>query len=1092
MPESRLREKDTRMPDIEAPGRDKIVRDYLEKIQGLSEPARSQRFTLLLRDLFGDIHPRFIEEYLGGVEKSLRAPQTDLVLRGRADALFGNVVVEFERDLTDRRRMEEAQEQLRRYVAILWSGEPPDARTPYLCIATDGVRFYAWTPVLDDSAVRPEAVRLESVDGVDASQLERPGDLYFWLDRYLLRKERMSPRTENIVRDFGPGSHAFHVVARDLMALWKRVRARDEFAVLYDTWEKYLRIVYGSAQADDELFIRHTYLATLAKLMAWARLADGAAVTAEVPASVLEGRFFKDLGIDNFLEEDFFSWPVRGAARTEGVETARRLAHLLRTYHLRGLSEDVLKSLYQDLVDPRTRHDLGEYYTPDWLAARIVRRLLDENPTVRLLDPACGSGTFLYQAVREKRERLGDSPETLEHILTSVVGIDIHPLAVIIARTNYLLALGDLVRRRRSRVTVPVYLADAIRLPEWVIQGRMEEATSQWLPAGYEVKLDGETVHLPQALLEEPALYDSAVEAARKFAVEWTGRAPTLDHFVNYLKAGHPALAEMPAEVQASLFAVAEALRRRMEANRDTIWAFVLRNSYRPLFLRHQFDRVMGNPPWLSYRYVEQPDYQAFLKDQITGTYRLLSGRGELITQMDLGTYFLLRAADLYLKEEGGVIAFVLPKSIFSADQHDALRRETFRPEAGLGWTELWDLEEVEPLFNVPACVLFGVRGRRGAADEGIPGEVLSGRLPRRNASLAEAEGTLGVQRTRFFLNRRGRRSFWATAATPGGLFSPYRDRFYQGATIVPRALWFVEIPPSPLGFNPDSPPLRTARRAREEAKDAYRDLVMEGNVEARFLYATLLSTDLVPFGHLDYRLVVLPIEPEGDHYRMLTAEEARKRGFLGLAKWLERAQAEWARRRGLKAERMSIYERLDHVRGLTRQNPQAKYRVTYPDINRVMFAVVVRTDEPIQMQIGGQGICVGGYVTDCKNYCCETDSEEEAQYLCAVLNSPAVDALLRPFRRREQRGHPDVHKKIFDVAHILPFDPSRGEHRRLAELGRACNEKVSQWLAGARPEGRSIGPLRAAVRDLLRAELAEIDACTRQVLERWSPAGAG
>jgi len=1071
------------MPDTEAPRRDEIVRRYLEGIQGLNEPARSQRFTLLLRDLFGDVHPRFIEEYLGGVEKPLRAPQTDLVLRGRADALFGNVVVEFERDLTDRRRMEEAQGQLRRYVATLWSEESPDARAPYLCIATDGVRFSAWTPVLDDltvPAIQPEAVRLEPVDQLDAGQLERPGDLYFWLDRYLLRRERMSPRTENIVRDFGPGSHAFHVVARDLTALWKGVRERDEFAVLYSAWEKYLRIVYGSAQADDELFIRHTYLATLAKLMAWARLADGATVTAEALASVLEGRFFKDLGIDNFLEEDFFSWPVRGAARTEGVETAHRLVSLLLTYHLRGLSEDVLKSLYQELVDPRTRHDLGEYYTPDWLAARMVRRLLEEDPTVRLLDPACGSGTFLYQAVREKRERLGDSPETLEHILTGVVGIDIHPLAVIIARTNYLLALGDLIRRRRGRVTIPVYLADAIRLPEWPAQMKFGE---DFRPLPREIELDGETLYLPQRVLDDASLYDQAVEAAREFAYQWAGRAPTLEAFVNYLKVRCPHLAEADGDTPAHLFGIAEALRRRIEANRDTIWAFVLRNSYRPHFLRGQFDRVMGNPPWLSYRYVEQPDYQAFLKDQITRTYRLLSGRGELITHLELGTYFLLRAADLYLKKEGGVIAFVLPRSIFSADQHDALRQGTFRPEVGLEWTELWDLEGVEPLFNVPACVLFGVRGRAGGAEEGIPGEVLSGRLLRRNAGLAEAEEALRVERTRFFFNRRGRRSFWATAATPGGLFSPYRDRFYQGATIVPRALWFVEIQTSPLGFTPGSPPLRTARRAQEEAKDAYRNLVLEGNVEARFLYATLLSTDLVPFGHLDYRLVVLPIEPEEDHYRMLTAEEARERGFLGLAKWLERAQAEWARRRGLKAERMSIYERLDHVRGLTRQNPQAKYRVTYPDINRVMFAVVVRTDEPIQMQIGGQGICVGGYVTDCKNYCCETDSEEEAYYLCAVLNSPVVDVMLRPFRRREQRGHPDVHKKVFEVAPIPLFDSSREEHRRLAELGRVCSEKVSRWLAEARPEGRSIGPLRAAVRDLLRAELAEIDACAREIV---------
>ena len=101
---------------------------------------------------------------------------------------------------------------------------------------------------------------------------------------------------------------------------------------------------------------------------------------------------------------------------------------------------------------------------------------------------------------------------------------------------------------------------------------------------------------------------------------------------------------------------------------------------------------------------------------------------------MELGILFLLRAADLYLKE-GGTVAFVLPRSIFSADQHDALRQGVFKGRH-LTWSEFWDLEGVEPLFNVPSCVLFGRKSPRPSAFGGVRGEVLSGRLPRRNASL--------------------------------------------------------------------------------------------------------------------------------------------------------------------------------------------------------------------------------------------------------------------------------------------------------------------------------------------------------------------
>jgi len=102
----------------------------------------------------------------------------------------------------------------------------------------------------------------------------------------------------------------------------------------------------------------------------------------------------------------------------------------------------------------------------------MVEKALDENPQYSVLDPACGSGTFLYMTIKHKRDVLGKSRETLEHILENVVGVDIHPLAVIISKTNYLLALGDLFKKRRKSVALPVYLADSIRLPQ--MEGQME------------------------------------------------------------------------------------------------------------------------------------------------------------------------------------------------------------------------------------------------------------------------------------------------------------------------------------------------------------------------------------------------------------------------------------------------------------------------------------------------------------------------------------------------------------------------------------------------------------------------------------------
>ncbi|MBI4330733.1 MAG: N-6 DNA methylase [Chloroflexi bacterium] len=1088
--ETKFVEKAARAPDLRDSKWAEFIGQYLRDMEGISgEAARSQRFAMLLHELLG-LQPGFVESFISGIEKYLSVKEKDRVLKGRVDNLFGNVILEFERNIPKKRT--EAEEQLRRYAAMLWSQERPGARAPYLCLASDGVRFIVYSPtIVDPSAeeIPVDAVGLSKLEEADWTKL-MASEVYFWLDRYFLRQEKLRPTTETIVRDFGIKSHAFQTSSGSLMALWHGLREQGPFVVVYDGWKKYLQIVYGSEVAGEDLFVRHTYLATLAKLMSWTRLTENAGLPEEARiVELLEGRIFRAQGIENFIEEDFFSWLAREDALTTGVGITRWLFSLLQNYHLQELSEDVLKSLYQELVDPETRHDLGEFYTPDWLAHRMVNKLQDINAGGSMFDPACGSGTFLYLAIREKRSRLGDSPETLSHILDSVYGTDVHPLAVAVAKTNFILALGDLLKKRKGPVTIPVYLADTLKLPKFVLQGTTPIVAESLVPQlpGYELDLDGFKVYLPAEVVKDPSLYDRSVELMKEFARQNKGNTIALEAFQKFLKGRDFPKADAAPVVQ-MLFEATGVLKRFIDADRDTIWAFILKNSYKPLFLKRKFDFLMGNPPWIAFRFME-PGYQAFLKRQITADYRLLRGRGELITHMEIATLFLVRAADLYLKERG-TIAFVLPRSVFTADQHHGLRERSFTfseySVENLFWREIWDLEPVRPLFNVPACVVVADRKEFDKQKYPVAGQILSGTLLQKNAPLAEAEKSLTAEDVRFSLNTRGKRSFWATgkeASKKGPSY--YKTRFAQGATIVPRSFWFVRVRPSPLGFDHDMPPMETDPRATEEAKEAYKDVKFHGQVESRFLYATLLSTDLVPFGNLGYRLVVLPLEPQGDHFRLLDSDEAHERGFFHLREWVDRAQAEWERRRGEKAARTSALDWLDYRKKLTSQNPHSKYRVIYPDINRVMLATVLQTERPISIPLGDQELDVSHYVTDCKNYVLETEKAGEAYYLSAVLNSTALDALLQPFRRRGQKGHPDVHKKIFDVASIPQFDAKNAVHLRLARLSRECGKKVAGWLAGGGPgEVKSIGKVRSMVRDVLANELHEIDDLVRTILK--------
>ncbi len=1075
--QTKLPETSARIPETRESRWETIIPEYLQSvISQASESARSHRFLVLLKDLFG-LQPAFIEDYVAGIEKFIKVKQKDRLLKGEVDNLFGNLIIEFERDL--KKKLGEAEEQLKRYAACLWSQEALSQRRPYLCLATDGVLFAIYSPIVshpDQTEFDPADVSLNLIEQVDWFQLA-PQEVYFWLDRYFLRKEKLTPSSNDITKDFGIKSHAFLMVAQMLNASWEDIKTKPDYRVIYESWERYLKIVYGTIVAESELFCRHTYLATLAKLMAWNRLSDGRTNNAIIH-SILDGDFFRTQGLENFIEEDFFSWITRREAREVGIEIVRLLTSLLNNYNLRELSEDVLKSLYQELVDPKTRHDLGEFYTPDWLAHRIVRQLIEKNEKGSFLDPSCGSGTFLYLAIREKRNRLKDSKETLEHILDSIFGIDIHPLAVIVAKTNYILALGDLLKKEGKK-NIPIYLADTIKAPE------KERAKDVKIPVWfngyvYRVSIEDKDIYFSEAIIKNSKIYDQAIDCAKAFAVQNIGKKVEKSDFIEFVKIQYPDLPQDQDSIQ-SLFFAGKILKELIETSRDTIWAFILKNIYKPLFLKGKFDFIVGNPPWLSFRYAE-PSYQNFLKEQIVKNYNLLSGKGELITHLELASLFFLRAADLYLKENG-TIAFVLPRSIFTADQHDGLRSGNFK-EVNFSFEEIWDMEEVTPLFNVPSCVIVAKKQKDGKIQFPISGQHLAGKLNNKNSSLHEAEKNLQVKDVPYYFNKRGKHSYWATEK---GKFiekeSYYKKHFFQGATIVPRSFWFVEVKSLPMiGFNPALPRLESSERAKKEAKNNYKELVMLGNVESRYLYATLLSTDLVPFGHLDYRLVVLPIEAIENRYRMINASEARKRQYIHLAQWLEKVEEEWNKRRGLKAEGMSAVEWLDYRNKLSSQNPKAKFRVLYNTSGTFLCSCVIENKQ-IEFDIADQVVQSKGILADYKTYFFETSDIKEAQYLSAFLNAPIINKLIKPMQTRGLWGPRDICKKVLALP-IPQYNSTNSNHVRLAELSEACTQKVTHWLkSGAAGTAKSIGVLRRKVREMLSNELNEIDELVKKIL---------
>jgi len=143
--------------------------------------------------------------------------------------------------------------------------------------------------------------------------------------------------------------------------------------------------------------------------------------------------------------------------------------------------------------------------------------VLDRPLEQRALDPSCGSGTFLFHAVRRflnaaDAAKIGNR-EALRKCTEAIFGIDVHPVAVINARVTYLLAMGEERLRDHPSLSIPVYLGDSLQWDtEEVLTGQTVHIR---VPAhGAEEEQDpGKVPNLtfPIRLAGNPALFDDVL-----------------------------------------------------------------------------------------------------------------------------------------------------------------------------------------------------------------------------------------------------------------------------------------------------------------------------------------------------------------------------------------------------------------------------------------------------------------------------------------------------------------------------------------------------------------------------------------------------
>jgi len=961
-----------------------------------------------------DFRELLIEEFganLGSLDFERRVPE----VRGRLDALIGRTILEAKSDLD--REWGDVERRMPDYLA----DREREEGEHFVGIASDGLKWAVFE--LRDGALL--TVKRTTLDP------EKPDAFLAWLDGVVALKSSLFPDALTIRSELGGDSVAYHLVKAEMRRLWDRLRSDPAEALKRQLWADLLKLVYGREVESEDLWFQHTYLVVVAKCIAVAVMD----LREDDPRRMLSGEAFASAGIHGAVESDFFDWVIGDSA---GEALVRRIMNHVRRFRLREVESDVLKILYESLIDRDERHGLGEYYTPDWLAAKVVRHSVDRPLEQKVLDPACGSGTFLFHAVRraiaEAEEAGMAAANRAAEATTLVAGLDIHPVAVIIARVTYLLALAPALSGRAGALSIPVFLGDSMQLSiSQVMTGKELVIRVPPPPAGEgksgeEDAKGREQLDFPDTFCRDPGLFDKAIERMRTSSLAGLNReqveAALIRETEQHYKADLTEEQRLAIQDLGKTYVTFDRLRRE---GRDTIWAYVARNLSRPLAFSAGggwANVLVGNPPWVAYRHMSA-DLQKRFKE-LAKSEGVYDGRAP--SQADLSALFVVRSAELYLRS-GGNIGIILPLAALSRTQFEPLRAGKFR-SARIAWSEAWMMDrDLEPLFPVPAAVLLG---RKLGRANPIPSTVtkISGLLPMR-----DAPERMAAEHLTFESNYPAPR----IAQSEGG--SPYRTAFRCGANLFPRVLVTVERKTAGrLGTDASAPLVETTRSIHKpwSAVDP-----IKGTVEQEFLRPVYLGESILPYRIFRAFEGAIPTTAQGT---VLDSRSAFDRGYDHLSNWLSRVEALW-NEHGSGAR--TFKEQINYIGQLASQFPVASLRVIYTKSGTLPAACILRD---------------GSAVVDQKLFWSKPENESEAYYLIGILNSEAARSRAQQYQSRGLFGTRDFDKVMFNLP-IPLFKESEPLHRELAEAG-ALAELVAANVE--LKEGEKFQRARKRVRDAL------------------------
>lgn len=1095
-----------------APEFQAALREAASEIRELAKPAATEAtiegaFERILYAQLREIGLRFHPEKEAGVELKRH------VTRGRTDSRLGALVIEYKRPalLKSTAEIDRALKQLKEYLISL----SRDSTSPFVGLLTNGL----------------VAVEVRALGGkitAESAPEKISGAVLLRLTQQFISLALTALTPKNLIRDFC-GSEADGVlfkIARVLNGILS-AKKQPKTDMLFCEWEAMFRLAHDDqsqqkrieerrtslaalfeitiASAEEEyraLFALHTAYAILLKFMAYRTVSDihlgevGQAYRALAAAengplrvacnNLEDGEIFRQLGIINLLEGDFFSWYCdRRQWSPELADAIRSILEILARYeeagHIFEANEapDLFRELYQAAVPRVVRSSFGEFYTPHWLAEQVLESASPKKGW-RAIDPCCGSGTFVIAAIGKIRkeceaEELSDR-DTLKEILSRVVAIDLNPLGVLTTRINYFIHVSNLLVSSKQPLVIPVYLGDATAIPEHTALDGVEcfsfelKTLRNPIRATLPISLIRDTPKFMQLMLT----YERHIKAQKGDSAK-------------QLMLNDIAATEQNLAVRRAVTILTNKLIELEQNGWNGIWARILSNFLTTACLG-KFSIVFGNPPWIDWKNLPE-QYRERIK--VTPIVRgLFSGAGRT-GGINLNICALISYVSMTnWLEPSGRLAFLMPRELANQASYEGWRR------LGGKWNFLefhdWSAAG-HPFDPVKEDFMTFIIGRQKTKPRCIPVTSFAKKkgtkekaaewksLPEALTHLETSKGVAGqiIPNNTTYTFARDQAELDEFALVAGDC--EYIGR--EGVEFYPQELLLFKFQSE--GERPGTVWLQNVQVKKSKYKIQKRRILLE----TVYLHPLVKGPEIEQYHH-DYSglIVAFPYDAS-DPIRPIPVDELRTASPLLLSYYEQN--------REMIDQQTKFSDRIrgpnpGEFYGLARTGPYSfsNVYVAFRDNTKWCATVVTGADMPwgehqrFVFQNHAVSMCerqTGG----------EFVTEDEAHFICAILNTPIVERFIyaasdnRSFKIRPPVFVPlydpedDRHVNLVALSREAHLRPERRDALRTQSEGiylTLCgDEAFDAMVARDRLEEIESGAVALVTADALQAELDEL-----------------